>query len=45
VLLLSPSEVRVVFDLSASDNLITPGLLMSFPVLSENEIKYKASYS
>jgi hypothetical protein len=39
VLRLRLSEVRDVFDTSASDNLITPSLPMSLAVLSENEMK------
>jgi hypothetical protein len=31
--------VRDEFDLSASDNLVAPSVLMRFPVLSENEMK------
>ena len=33
------SEVSVVFDLSASNNLIAPSLPIVLPVLSENEMK------
>jgi hypothetical protein len=39
MLLLRLSQVRVEFDLSASDNLLTPYLLMLFALLSENEMK------
>jgi hypothetical protein len=38
-LLLRSSEVRVEFDLSASDNLAAPAVPISLPVLSENEMK------
>jgi hypothetical protein len=38
-------EVRDEFDLSASDNLITPSLPMALSVLSENEMKQQPCYS
>jgi hypothetical protein len=39
LLQLRSSEVRDVFDLSASDNSITPSVPTLLPVLSENEMK------
>jgi hypothetical protein len=41
VLQLRSSEVRDVFDLSASDNLITPSSPILCAVVSENEMKLK----
>jgi hypothetical protein len=38
------SEMRDVFDLSASDNLMAPSLPISLPVLSVNEENYYVSY-
>jgi hypothetical protein len=35
------SEVRDEFDLSASDNLVTPTIWILLPVSSENRVKYK----
>jgi hypothetical protein len=39
MLLLRLSEVRVEFNMSTSDNLIAPSLLILLPVLSENHMK------
>jgi hypothetical protein len=40
----SSSEVRDVFDLSASDNFAAPLLpIVVFPVMSENEMKQKVT--
>jgi hypothetical protein len=38
------SEVRVEFDLSASDSLITPSLPILLSVSSENEMKQQVCY-
>jgi hypothetical protein len=39
LLRLRESDVRVVFDLSASDNLMAPSLPILLSAVSENEIK------
>jgi hypothetical protein len=39
MLLLSGSDMRDEFDLSASDNLMAPAVQMSVSILSENEMK------